>query len=287
MTDASSSNRGSGIPAWFCEYPETQLEIIERNLRGSLETGAIESFHEFRVGVKRWRAFLHLVSWLNPRYDTKKLRHRVRDLYRKAGKVREAHVQMQMLREPAPRYVSGLSEYYNYLKKVEKRELPQYLTAAKRFDISSISLSREELAEAIPEIARERLLPLTETLFETELNQLVNVHVLNGNGNTDFHRIRILSKRARYLLEILRAGKGETDRLIGLNDALRELHRALGQWRDLALAAESLDQFRSIPDGQTVRDEAIYSEYRETLTQGSELALADFPVLIQRLTQYS
>jgi CHAD domain-containing protein len=206
----------------------------------SPSTGAI---HDMRVGLKRLRTFFNLVGSIDANFRTEEAFAPARKLFRAAGRVRNLQILGSKTREAAAAASLELSEFYNWLKEDELREIRRFGRVCDRFrrDFfasawTTIEKSFEGLAPAqLRKNVEARLLDL---IREIKAERFVRRDVRR------LHFLRIRTKEARYTLEILQECGLTGDDGDRLNERLRDIHQSLGRWHDEEIVLESLREFR-------------------------------------------
>jgi CHAD domain-containing protein len=203
-------------------------------------TGAI---HDMRVGLKRLRAFFDLVGAVDPRFKAEEVFSPARKLFRAAGRLRNLHVLEAKAREAAAGSSLELSEYYNWLKEDESREIRRFGRASRRFRggffasaWSTMETSFEGLAAA--EIRKRAEARLLDLIREIKAERFMR------RDARRLHLLRTRAKEARYTLEILQECGLTGDEGPRLNERLRDIHQSLGRWHDEEVVLESLREFR-------------------------------------------
>jgi CHAD domain-containing protein len=83
----------------------------------------------------------------------------------------------------------------------------------------------------------------------------------------DYHRMRILSKETRYVLELWQRCIAEHPSLSLVNDHLRGLHQALGHWHDGVIALTCLQEYDSRYAQKPYRNPGAYELYAHHLQE--------------------
>ena len=266
---------------WLIAYYDSQVSRIKSALSVCIETLAVEAFHNLRVGVKRWRACMDLIEWIDPDIYSQPAHREVKSFYKQSGHIRDCHVQMQLILNEDTRYLDGLSEYYNYLKSQEQKYQPKFLNSAGKFDSRTLDIFRTDFIQHLSKLSTAELLAYTEKRLQELLVDLIN------QKSTDYHELRILAKRTRYILEIFRAGRRSSKNLNRLDKALKVLHQNLGSWHDALITSESLEAFNKIADDSSLRNKNIYKEFAEFLSHRSGKLLDKVPALLENICNLS
>lgn len=270
---------------WTCflDYYDNQVSIIRKALAGCRTTFASEAFHDFRVGVKRLRALAELVAWINPQFNREDLRKALKPVYRATGVIRDLHVRMELVRNHGPHLVTGLSEFYNNLKYREIAARAGFARVDRRFDPDILQRFQTTVADCLSGFDDNLLLFRAEAMFHDLLNRLLGGRTKDEATGEDYHQMRMLAKKTRYVLEVIRQCNTPSDTLDRLDTCLRDLHRALGAWRDRTVACDSLELFRHEYSSALLRDEHAYADFVDVLSRESRAHLDRFPELVDKL----
>jgi len=206
----------------------------------SPSTGAI---HDMRVGLKRLRTFFNLVGSIDADFGTEEAFAPARKLFRAAGRVRNLQILGSKTREAAVAASLELSEYYNWLKEDELREISRFGRVCGRFRrdfFASAWTTMEKSFEGLPpaQLRNKVEARLLNLIREIKAERFVRPDVRR------LHILRTRTKEARYTLEILQECGLTGDDGDRLNERLRDIHQSLGRWHDEEIVLESLREFR-------------------------------------------
>jgi len=231
------------VPECFWDYYKGQQQRIKRDYGRALQHFEIEGVHDLRVDIKRLRAYFNLIEAINPVFQAKPNFKRIRGLFKSAGPLRDVQVQQQVVLKWSQESELELSEYYNYLKQKEFTARKDFYRTSRKFDFKVFSATWTKIRHSMMYISHDYV----QFKAEGRLNDLV-AEVISFKNNQDFveedyHPIRILSKEARYTLEIIQNCYPTQSHWEELNVSLRSLHQALGKWHDADIALLFLDGF--------------------------------------------
>jgi CHAD domain-containing protein len=259
----------------FADYQADLIKSVISNLRVAGQYCTIDAVHDFRVGIKRWRAFLALAQHIFGNLtdlDTKALKK----LYKKMGAVRDVHVQQQLIHKNYKTETPSLSEYLNYLKQTELAAKEKMLKACRRFDYSFFDGIAKSVNERLALHEPNVLIFRTRQFFNSFLDYITTLAGKSELSEDDLHQLRIQAKKARYVLEVLRKCCPDQQLQESLNDKLRAVHRALGLWHDYAVALESLTAFRQEFSASDLGDHAAYDALIDDFWANRENNLENF-----------
>ncbi len=205
-------------------------------------SGAI---HEMRVGLKRLRTFFNLVGSIEAAFAAEEAFAPARKLFRAAGKLRNLHVIEARVREASTTASLELSEYYNWLKECERREVKKFGRACRGFRKDFFGSAWKAMASylegrAAPGVRKRSADRLLALIREIKGERFMKP------GVRRLHFLRTRTKEARYTLEILQECGLTGDDGARLDERLRDVHQSLGRWHDEEVVLESLREFRKL-----------------------------------------
>lgn len=264
-------------PECLWTYYGNLQRIITENYKLAVGFADVEGVHDMRVGIKRLRAYFDLIEWINPVFQAKKSMKPVRRLFKAAGRVRDVHVQQELVRRWASEWDLEMSEYYNFLKLKEMEERKRFADFAKRkFDRQIFPINRTLIHNVLSFISNEYIQYKSEERFSTQIEELIAFKEKESFVEDDYHAIRILSKETRYTLEVLQTCLPPKDVWKLLNETLRKIHQALGRWHDDDVSLIFLDGFLTSYKGRSFFDRNSYSKYKKSLRGDKAKQMADF-----------
>jgi CHAD domain-containing protein len=249
---------------------------IRKNYKSSTVLLSVEGIHDLRVDIKRLRAFFNLIGWINSNFKTKRNFKEIQKLFKAAEKVRDINVQELLVRDRTS--IDGLevSEYYNYLKSKELEARGQFLRSAKKFDFWVFDENWTRIDKATRVFSRTIINKRIEERLKYLIRELNSVKGNQISPGDDFHKLRILSKEARYTLEILRKCIGSDNLLGRLNSSLREVHQILGRWHDNSVGIEWIQSFVGEFSSKGLHSQSSYDRYKMNLTNENQALIAEF-----------
>jgi CHAD domain-containing protein len=268
------------FPDCFYDHYDALHQKIRRHFDLAANYFDIEALHELRVEIKRLRAFFELIEFINPNFRANKNFKNIRKLFKAAGPLRDVHVQQETTRAWSKKLNLNLSEYYNFLKQKEMALRPEFSAAAKQFDFKVFDANADRLRNYLQYLPADFVESKTHSQLDGLLQKARDLKNPPGDAAIDFHQIRITTKAARYTLEVL-LGCFQKKELEPLNAKLRELHQALGKWRDAEMAIQSLQAFLQEAQIELFSRES-YHTFEQGLQDEKTKQLAAFEMLTFR-----
>lgn len=264
-------------PECLWTYYGNLQRIVEENYNLAVRFADVEGVHDMRVGIKRLRAYFNLIEWINPVFQAKQNLKPIRRLFKASGKVRDIHVQQELVRRWASELDLEMSEYYNFLKQKETEERKRFADfAKKKFDLKVFQSNWTLIQNVLSFISTEYIQFKSEERFNAQIEELVKFKEKENFIEDDYHAIRILSKEMRYTLEVLQTCFPPKNIWTQLNETLRKVHQALGRWHDDDVSLLFLDGFLLRYAGKSFFDRNSYVKYKKNLADDKVKQLAEF-----------
>jgi CHAD domain-containing protein len=264
-------------PECLWTYYGNLQRIIEENYNLAARFADVEGVHDMRVGIKRLRAYFNLIEWINPVFQAKQNLKPIRRLFKAAGRVRDIHVQQELMRRWATELDLEMSEYYNFLKQKETKERKRFTDfTKKKFDPKIFRSNWALIQNVLSFISTEYIQYKSEERFNAQIDELIKYKEKENLVEDDYHSIRILSKETRYTLEVLQTCFPPKNIWEKLNETLRKVHQALGSWHDLDVSLMFLDGFLLSYAGRSFFDRDSYVKFKNGLVDGKLKQLEEF-----------
>jgi len=264
------------IPESFKRYYDSRVEGIKKDFINAFRYHTIDGIHDFRVDIKRLRAFFDLIGWIDPFFDSRRNFREIRRIFKSAGKVRDVHVQQELVRNNYTKASLNLNEYVNYLKQKEMAARAVFRSFAVKFDFNRFGAAWILIEGSLGNIDIDYIKYKTEQRLHNCIKELVDFKDKTALSGDDHHKIRILAKEARYTLEILESSFPVKEFVETLDDDLRDLHRALGKWHDCQVGLIYLERFIEKDAHHPLMDSNSYKEYSNLLKSQAAANLDGF-----------
>src|ERR1051325_5464892 len=236
---------------------QRSFDKLKRHLSKLPESSAPESVHRFRTYSRRGEV---LLGELEPKLsgNEKKLLKLLAKLRKKAGKVRDLDVQLDLLRNLKSPQAAGHKAQLQTFLTGERGKREKKLQKA--FDKDTVSELRKRLKRAehnieIPEKA-EPLVAAHKLVTQVQSDGPMTEEIL--------HQYRIAGKRARYLAELA----GNSAEAQTLASQLKTMQDGIGDWHDwLQLTAHAEKLFGGVQNSSLVAQlhNVTRAKYREAV----------------------
>ena len=205
----------------------------------------MESVHELRLSIKRLRALNKLVDQfcLSDTDEHIHIKHRVRQLYKLAGQLRDTQVQLHMLALFEEKTGTEYIEFSKWLLRRKKKKIARFT-----------SKPRHVVPHATARVTHDKIgnklaLSTDETILQSAgivLKELFSkAQKLAGGDITErnLHRIRIITKQIRYISNIMHQSYPDYKSDALSDESMREIEFASGNWHDSLVRVELLNKF--------------------------------------------
>jgi len=253
----------------FNTYYAARVSDITEHFITASEDGNENAVHEMRVGIKKLRAFSELVKELDPKYALKKAFAPIIKLFKSAAGIRDAQVIQALVREHISETCLNvnISEYFNLLKQKEMTAKKDFFRFCKKSDPAVIfNKNRNLINKRLSSIGETKIEESSLKYLKNLLDILHELKMRSTLEEQDFHDIRILCKKARYTLEILSVCYSQED-FDALNNSLRSVHQALGQWHDTDVAISFMNETLSDQSLKPLFSESSYTDVLKSLEE--------------------
>jgi CHAD domain-containing protein len=198
------------------------FQKLSRELTQLTKRPAPQHVHKFRTYSRRVEAVLSEVALKRHRND-EKLLNLLGKLRKKAGRVRDLDVQLELLRSLKVPEANGHQSQLT-IELLEERTYREK-KLAKAFDVETAAEIRKRLKRS----AREMSFPHDNQPLSLTLNKLAQL----GRGHAPLsektlHQYRIIGKRARYVAEL----GGDDPYAKGIVEQLKQVQDVIGNWHD-------------------------------------------------------
>lgn len=227
------------------EYYLHQHRNIEKYLELCLIHPEAELVHELRLSIKKLRAFHKLAErlFLNDPDEHIHIKNRVRKLYKAAGQLRDIQVQIHLLSSFEEQTGILYPEFSEWLFRREKKQISRFSKKPHQVVPESIAQStHRKIGHLLALTNEETILSIADKVL-MDLWLKARELTTGTINNQSLHRIRTLTKRMKYILNIIHHSCPE----FVFNDisveVLREIEAAAGQWHDNLVRIELMGKF--------------------------------------------
>ncbi|MEA3480294.1 MAG: CHAD domain-containing protein [Bacteroidota bacterium] len=237
-------------------YQKHQQQIIE-NFQLSLETDNVDAIHDMRVSFKRFKILLQILEKISDGKIVAKHEYvHFNELFKKSGRLRDLHVQRQLLDAYKLRNGNSYGHYSDYIERRLIKRRINYLLVASTFLPDFMTELGNQCRDLISAEQTQHLLSTSAAIITSKLASISRAY--KRGGEPAFHEIRREFKEIQYLNNIMN-NQLPIKQLLNI-DALRviELGQMLGAWHDKWNGQLMLDKFLS-GNQETDSPESYYS----------------------------
>lgn len=200
------------------KYMEREWHSMTHHLKAFIKTGDQESLHHFRTGVKKLRAFITLTESVKQGRNTMKLFKPVREIFKQAGEVRNAYINIQLGKNQQAIQVDFMhaqEQLMNTLAQQLKAQGPHYLATLQKV--------HRKVKKRIPKLKNLHI----GLYYQQHLESIAAGLQTHGFAE-DLHTAR---KQIKMLIYNYHLVKPNLDRPFN-DDYLEQVQNAVGNWHD-------------------------------------------------------
>lgn len=225
------------------EYCLHQHRNIGHYLNLCIECAEAESVHQLRVSIKKFRTVNKVLEHLIPESSDENARQlaMLRKLFKLAGKLRDAQVQLKILHEYKKNLNIDTKLLENLLSGTERNTLKKFLSGYSNFSVALNDKPYQKLGSRI-------LSGSTDGSFRNRAVELLKkridktrIAVEHADSEEGLHRVRILLKQIRYIHGILSRQDSYPEDYSTSIAELRNAEILLGRWHDLTVFRDTLE----------------------------------------------
>jgi CHAD domain-containing protein len=259
----------------------------QRNIQYYLELCAIqpevELVHEFRLSVKKLRAFYKLTEQiiLNDTKGPEYIRHRVRKLYKVSGQLRDTQVQIQLLNTFQEQTGVGYPEFGKWLLRREKKRILRFAKKPQQLAPQPAALNtHHEIGNLLALAGDEAILNGAEKVLSGFYSEALNLSTGKMNDR-NLHRIRTITKQMRYILNIMHHSYPDfLFSKISIH-SLREIEAAAGQWHDNLVRIELLNRYMEKIESGNDADKFKYKKLFDACKSELDISYAETLAIVR------
>jgi len=258
----------------FLAYYRSQTQRLHDHFMLAVTSCDPDGIHDLRVDIKQLKAFFTLIKRIAPTFRAKKNLRKIRKLFQAAAEIRDVQVQQELTSAWIKQYGLDLSAYANSLKQKELPARKRFTKFAKSFDLTKkVAKNEKKIARALQNLADEDAAAKTGERVERLLAKILKFGRENKLQPDHLHKLRILTKKARYTIEVARQCFPESGYREEFSEKLRGVHQVLGKWHDHVIALEHVEAFQAENPDQSP---PLYAELSNHLQQEKTDLLAAF-----------
>lgn len=269
------------------QFYKQKEEIFLKNYLIILQKPTVESFHDFRVSVKRIRAVFRLIENMESDFNASKQIKPYREVYNPTGKIREIQVSLKTIKsfQLMPQSMILFKEYCNAK---EKKYLERLREKLLDFDQELFKKTRKKIKKYCKGITQEKILESAEYFIKDRIAN-IQESIAKSNDDVSTHQARISLKEISAVIMLLRKMQ-----FSGFDSGLLELLKAtedkLGRWHDKVDLSSFIEKFlRSTELASEINEDFraiqvdLLKQNKKFIAQIGDLMLSTINVIEQRI----
>ena len=266
------------------EYYLHQHRNIENYLELCLNHPEIELVHELRLSIKKLRAFHKLAEHLNLNEIDEHIhiKRRVRKLYEVAGQLRDTQVQIHLLSTFEEQTCVVYPEFSKWLHKRELKQVSRFSKKPQQVVPHATAQSTHQKIGDILALADD------ETILSGAGKVLTGLFVNASElceasmNNRALHRIRTITKRMKYIFNIMAHSYPDFKFSQVSIESLRAIEAAAGHWHDNLVRIELLERFMGKMKFTDESDKFKYQKLFNACKSELDISFSDTSLLVRK-----
>lgn len=225
---------------------EKYLDKFEKEFLRAINTDDEEAIHDLRVSIKKIRAlflFLKEAGLADIKSDYKYL-GKLKDVFRKAGKLREFHIHKKLLEEYRQRTGENFPALAEHIEKREKEAKQAWHDFMPGLKLRKLYKTADQLHKAIDGIPAKKL---NSRLYDFVKSRVDECHsfMFEPHYEEHLHQIRKYLKHIRFIIgQKIGNIHEQFESEIDFRDT-KKVEDMLGEWHDRDEFRKLLDEFHS------------------------------------------
>ena len=217
----------------------------------TMERQGVEDVHQLRVFIKRIRTVLSLTQIFSGEGFNKKPHFELfSPLFRKAGLLREIHVNEALLYEVGP---GLLPLYRDYLSESKDSATADLLAEGSNFNFSAFEVLNKPLLERMNTLSDGQVAKQSAAYLTGKLNKVgALLNLLNDNQKV--HKMRIHLQNVRAALRLMH-DLNPSIKIEKLQSDTELLTDLIGRWHDVAVFVGALNHYATSSDRKRSDDQ--------------------------------
>jgi CHAD domain-containing protein len=226
------------------EYYLHQHRNIEHYLELCAGHPEAELVHQLRLSIKKLRAFNILAEQFGHSdvVENIHIKHRIKHLFKLAGQLRDTQVQIRLLSLFEEQTDTLFPEFSKWLLSREKNRIERFGNKPQQVvPQSSAHITHQNIGEMLSQTNDE--------IIVKGANEVLTVLLLKAQklaegtiSDPDLHRIRIITKQLKYILNIILHSYPDFSFDLVSVDSLRDIEAATGHWHDCLVKVKLLSK---------------------------------------------
>jgi CHAD domain-containing protein len=229
----------------LCNYYEEQCTTITGSMEAA-ETCDMQAIQQLRVSIKRTRALFRLMEfYTSGSFNSRAEFIEFRTLFKKAGIIRDAQVQLEVLEWYEFLLGTRFQEFRSFLGSMEREARSQFQRGVQIFNIDVLPEKKQTLQHLVYQYDEPTLVDKSYQLSRKKIRKIGKLLDISTDVET-IHEVRSLLKESMYVLTLLQrtrpTSKQENKERL---KQLKRVARQLGTWHDREIFHEYFLLFRN------------------------------------------
>ena len=213
------------------KYLKNRIDVIDSLLRKPRDKYKPNTFHKLRVEIKKLNSGFDLINFCSTTFKRKATYKPYKIIFSKAGKVRELHIEDEMLNN----YFGNkmIKDYRKSLKKLRLKAENDFFSLLNKKLMDQLNKKHHSINPHLREIDSKK----TSIYLEKKENQIKELLGKNIIQTEQIHQLRKELKILNYNKAII--AKEKQDKELSQQDVLTEI---LGKWHDCQVIIKHLEK---------------------------------------------
>ncbi len=232
----NNSFEGEQLFKYYEQYREVIILFLKKKKRKKWK----KEIHEFRVSIKKLKGIFKLIELCNSDFDSLKYLSPYKKLFKSAGRIREAQVNLSQLKNltDSDSYIDVYRMQQKQLIKIQKETFKQLLA---KFKAEEITDGDEKVARTCHSFSRDIIVRSSEK-FINERKKEIRSLIKHGTDEDSLHETRKKLKEISSIFGLLIRLDLFSEEEIKM-DQLKVYEEKLGLWHDRVVLRHSLNDF--------------------------------------------
>lgn len=259
------------------QFYKQKEEIFHKNFLIILQNPSFNSFHDFRVSIKRIKAIFRLLDFISKEFNSTKHFKAFRAVYNPSGKIREIQVNLRTIKNYELK-TESFEFFQVYCNSQEKRSLSRLHEKLLEFNHESVRQAKKKIKKCCKDMSHEEILAKA-VVFIHDRFKIIEGNISETPDEVSTHEARISLKEISAVLMLLRkmGYQGFKKRLL---DYVKVTEDKLGKWHDKVDLVTYIEKFiRSTKLPSDVKDE--YRAVQMTIIKENKKFLGEIESLMK------
>lgn len=258
---------------YLMKYGNDCVSRLSSNISRAKKSSDARNIHSLRLNVKKINALFGFLEILDITLIPKETLKRIDSLYRISGQLRDAQIQIQILKKFKKIAPDDVQKALRYFSKHKKKAQNKLKKKSSRISNKNLLGVRERLTTCIKGLDNNTL-KIKCIDYANETLTLIKNIISRRPDEELLHRMRIYLKVLIYILDILLKMKEDIAIDKPSLKLLNTIQQKVGEWHDLDLLYQRLNQ-KLVQKGKYSSLVPLIENYRKECEEEIYLMLKD------------